>query len=105
MIGVQSGGKGDPSALGEVWYAESPQPEGPWTKAVKVASHPRYTFYNPVHHDFFDSEGGRVIWFEGTYTKEFSGNPEPTPRYDYNQLMYRLDLADPALAPARLDGK
>lgn len=104
MVGVQSGGKGDPSALGEVWYAESTEPDGPWTMAVKVASHPRYTYYNPVHHDFFDSEGGRVIWFEGTYTKEFSGNPEATPRYDYNQLMYRLDLADPALAPAQ-DGR
>ena len=100
LIGVQSGGKGDPSVLGEVWYAESASPEGPWRNAVKVATHPRYSFYNPVHHDFFDSDGGRVIWFEGTYTREFSGNPVATPRYDYNQLMYRLDLADPRLAPA-----
>lgn len=94
LIGVQSG------ALGEVWYAESPAIDGPWGTAVKVASHPNYSFYNPVHHDFFDSENGRVIWFEGTYTREFSGNPVPTARYDYNQLMYRLDLADPRLAPA-----
>ena len=100
LIGVQAGGKDDPSPLGEVWYAESPAPEGPWGRAVKIATHPRYTFYNPVHHDFFDAEGGKVIWFEGTYTREFSGNPAPTPRYDYNQLMYRLDLADPQLAPA-----
>jgi hypothetical protein len=27
----------------------------------------------------------------------FSGNPDKTPRYDYNQVMYRLDLADPRL--------
>ncbi len=100
FIGVQSGGKNDPSALGEVWYAESPAPEGPWGRAVKIASHPRYTFYNPVHHDFFDTDDGKTIWFEGTYTKEFSGNSTPTPRYDYNQLMYRLDLSSPALAPA-----
>ena len=46
----------------------------------------------------FDKDGGRVIYFEGTYTHTFSGNPEPTPRYDYNQIMYRLDLADPRLA-------
>ena len=100
LIGLQSGGKNDPSPLGEVWYAESPAPEGPWGSAVKIATHPRYSFYNPVHHDFFDTEDGKVIWFEGTYTREFSGNPAPTPRYDYNQLMYRLDLADPRLAPA-----
>jgi hypothetical protein len=42
----------------------------------------------------FDQKGGRVIYFEGTYTAEFSGNTDPTPRYDYNQIMYRLDLAD-----------
>ena len=97
LVGVQAGGKGAPSAFGEVWYAESASHEGPWTRAVKVATHPRYSFYNPVHHEFFDSEDGRVIWFEGTYTKEFSGNPTPTPRYDYNQLLYKLDLADPRI--------
>ena len=46
----------------------------------------------------FDQEGGRIIYFEGTYTNSFSGNPFKTPRYDYNQMMYRLDLADPRLA-------
>jgi hypothetical protein len=35
-----------------------------------------------------------VIYFEGTYTEIFSGNPVITPRYDYNQLMYRLSLDD-----------
>lgn len=100
LIGLQSGGKNDPSPLGEVWYAESTAPEGPWGAAVKIATHPRYSYYNPVHHDFFDSEGGKVIWFEGTYTREFSGNATPAPRYDYNQLMYRLDLAEPRLVPA-----
>ncbi|MES2598928.1 MAG: hypothetical protein V4662_26590 [Verrucomicrobiota bacterium] len=89
------------SVLGEVWYAEAPTPSGPWIKAVKVASHPRYTFYNPRHHVFFDQQGGRIIHFEGTYTETFSGNPVPTPRYDYNQLMYRLDLDDPRLEVVR----
>lgn len=89
------------SMLGEVWYAEAPTPTGPWTKAVKVATHPRYSFYNPRHHPFFDQKGGRIIYFEGTYTETFSGNPVPTPRYDYNQIMYRLDLDDPRLEAAR----
>jgi hypothetical protein len=45
-----------------------------------------------------DKENGRIIYFEGTYTTTFSGNPNPTPRYDYNQVMYRLDLSDRRLA-------
>jgi len=97
LIGVQNGSKEDPSPLGEVWYAESAKVSGPWKQGVKIASHPRYTFYNPVHHDFLDAEGGKVIYFEGTYSLEFSGNPLAPARYDYNQLMYRLDLSDPAL--------
>lgn len=97
MIAVQAGDKNDPSPLGEVWYAESEAIDGPWTTAVKVASHPAYSFYNPIHHRFFDREGGRIIYFEGTYTKEFSGQSQATPRYDYNQLLYRLDLRDERL--------
>ena len=103
LIGVQSGDKEDPSPLGEVWYAESKQPDGPWKAAVKVASHPRYTYYNPIHHSFLDAEGGRIIYFEGTYSLEFSGNPLAPARYDYNQLMYRLDLDDPRLKPAQAE--
>ena len=94
LIGVQIGPKDGPSYLGEVWYAESDAPDGPWGKAVKVASHPRYSYYNPIHHGFLDAEGGKVIYFEGTYTLQFSNNPIAPARYDYNQLMYRLDLGD-----------
>lgn len=99
MIAVQTFGR--PSFLGEVWYAEADRPEGPWRKCVRVVTHDKYSFYNPTHHDFFDQEGGRLIYFEGTYTHTFSGTAHPTPRYDYNQIMYRLDLADERLAPAR----
>lgn len=101
LTGVQMGGKNAPSFLGEVWYSEADHVTGPWRKAVKIATHPNYSFYNPVHHRFFDQQGGKIIWFEGTYTREFSGNPVPTPRYDYNQLLYRLDLSDPRLEAAR----
>jgi len=90
---------GESSYLGEVWYAEAGSLEGPWTRARKIVTHDRYTFYNVKHHPIFDQEGGRRIYFEGTYTAMFSGNPDPTPRYDYNQVMYRLDLADPRLDP------
>lgn len=96
-IGVQRDFSSKPSFLGEVWYAEAEHISGPWQKAVKIATHPNYSFYNPRHHTFLDQEGGRFIYFEGTYTRAFSGNPTPTPRYDYNQVMYRLDLADERL--------
>jgi hypothetical protein len=51
-----------------------------------------------VQHAFLDQDGGRRIYFEGTYSASFSGNSETTPRYDYNQILYRLDLDDPRLA-------
>jgi hypothetical protein len=94
MIGVQQFGT---SFLGEVWFAEADSPVGPWRWARKIVTHEQYSFYNPTQHPFFDQEGGRIIYFEGTYAETFSGNPCPTPRYDYNQVMYRLDLADPRL--------
>jgi hypothetical protein len=97
------------SMLGEIWYAESPKPEGPWVHARKIVTHRReighglakrtdtQDLYNPKHHPFFDQQGGKIIYFEGTYTNSFSGNPVQTPRYEYNQIMYRLDLSDPRL--------
>jgi hypothetical protein len=106
MIALQ--GMGD-SLVGEIWYAEADQPEGPWENARKVVTHVMETgatlgtvavkmdFYNPKHHPFFDQQGGRIVYFEGTYTHSFSGFPVATPRYEYNQVMYRLDLADPRL--------
>lgn len=95
LIAVQAGG--DTSFLGEVWFSEADHPTGPWRWARKVVTHNKYSFYNPAHHPFFDEDGGRIIYFEGTYTHTFSGNPQATPRYDYNQIMYRLDLSDPRL--------
>ena len=96
MIANQIGGK--PSMLGEVFYLEADAPEGPWARAVKVVTHDRYSFYNPVHHPFFDRENGRYIYFEGTYSAQFSREGGQTPRYDYNQVMYKLDLKDERLA-------
>ena len=86
------------SMLGEVWYAEADTPEGPWAYAKKIVTHEKYSFYNPKQHPMFDKQGGRIIFFEGTYVNTFSGNPDQTPRYNYNQVMYKLDLADPRLA-------
>ena len=63
MIATQIHGT---SNLGEVWYAEADTPLGPWTYARKIATHERYDFYNPKQHPYFDQNGGRLIYFEGT---------------------------------------
>ena len=48
----------------------------------------------------FDAEGGRLIYFEGTYTLEFLGNPLAPECSDFNQILYRLDPVDPRLEAA-----
>ena len=91
---------GKPSVFGELWYAEAAAPTGPWGAAVKILTHDNYTFYNPRLHPEFTPADSPILIFEGTYTEEFADHPPPTPRYNYNQMLYRLDLDDPALAPA-----
>jgi hypothetical protein len=103
MVAGQIGGKA--SFLGEVWYAEATHPTGPFARAVRVVTHDKQTFYNVCHHSFLDRDGGRMIHFEGTYTNDFSGNPDKTPRYNYNQVLYRLDLADKFLRVARVENR
>lgn len=85
------------SQPGEIWFAEADTPTGSWVYARRVVSHQDYNFYNPTQHPFFDQDGGRVIYFEGTYTASFSAAKIKTPRYDYNQVMYRLLLDDARL--------
>lgn len=88
---------GKPTAFGELWYAEADSPMGPWGPAVKVLGHEEYTFYNPRLHPEFAPENSPLLFFEGTYTMTFSKNQRPTPRYDYNQILYRLDLSEERL--------
>ncbi|MEI6141029.1 MAG: hypothetical protein WCP85_17305 [Mariniphaga sp.] len=83
---------------GGIWFLEADTPTGPWTYARMIVSHDKYDFYNPGQHPIFDQEGGRIIYFEGTYTMGFSGTKEGTPLYDYNQMMYRLTLDDERLS-------
>jgi hypothetical protein len=85
--------------LGETWYAEADTPLGPWVFARKVVTHATsgYTFYNPDIVPFLSDAGGRIVFFDATYTKTYS-NARATPRYDYNEMMYRVDLDAPAMA-------
>jgi hypothetical protein len=104
MIFTERKAGGDTSRLGEVWYAEARSPFGPWNRCVKVATHRHYSFYNPKQHPYFarkEGEEARYLYFEGTYTKTFSRAAVATPKYDYNQILYRLDLDDDRLKSAR----
>lgn len=83
--------------FGQVWFAEGDTFVGPWVYAKKIVTHDRYSFYNVTQHPYFDRDGGRLIYFEGTYTDTFANPPDVTPRYNYNQIMYRLSLDDPRL--------
>ncbi len=93
LIGEQVWGKD--SFIGEIWYSESCTPLGPWTHAIKVLSHKSRDFYNPVHHSFLDN--GPNLYFEGTYVNTFDKGAAPTPYYDYNQQLYKLELNDTRL--------
>jgi len=85
---------GKPSAFGEVWYAESDSPYEGWGRAVKILTHDNYTFYNLLVHPELTPPDADFILFEGTYTIQFADRPAPTPRWDYNQVLYRLDFKD-----------
>lgn len=98
MVFIQWFGK--PAAFGELWYAEADSPTGPWGPAVKILSHGDYSFYNPKIHAEWTSENLPVLLFDATHTILFTQS-QPTLRYDYNQILYRLDLNDPALVVAQ----
>lgn len=83
--------------IGEIWYSESDTFHGPFAYARKIITHRNYSFYNPIQHSNFDKNGGQVIFIEGTFVNTFSGVDYTVPRYEYNNIMYKLDLADERL--------
>lgn len=99
LLFTQKGGR--TSYLGEIWLASAPSPTGPWTEARPVATHDRYSFYNPVLHAEAFRADSPLVHFEGTYVTTFSGNPTPTPRWDYNQVLYQVDLAAAPFTPRK----
>ena len=79
--------------LGALCYIEADSPFGPWTNGQQIVFHHNYTFYNPIIHVEYGPDVPYII-FEGTYTDTFTSNANPTPRYNYTQTLYRLDLKD-----------
>jgi hypothetical protein len=94
MVFTQFFGRSSP--LGEIWLSTSDSPLGDWSPAVPIVTHTNYTFYNPMIHSEWLRDDQPWIYFEGTYTAEFANKPEKTPRYDYNQILYRVRLEDAA---------
>ena len=109
-IMIRSRVEGPDSFLGEVYYFEADTPLGPWAYGQRIITHTRsalvdstrpearetYTFYNPVQHPELDRDGGREVFIEGTLSTTFAVPPTPPmPGYEYNQMMYRLDLGNP----------
>ena len=54
-----------------------------------------------MHRRFSGQQAGKIIRLEAARTREFSGNPLPAPRYDYNERLCRLNLSDSRLEAAR----
>jgi len=80
----------------DAWYAEADSPMGPWVYMQQVVTLGGYTFYNPCH--FFDKDNGQTIFVEGTVTTWLGDRDQPAiPRYNYNQMMYKVDLSDARL--------
>lgn len=96
---VASGSAGRGAAEHALWYAESDKPEGPWKLALKVADEAGTSLDNPCLHPFFDQDGGRWIYFETTVSGSAGPMAMRVPRYEQNQMMFRLDLSEERLAP------
>ena len=90
---------GPKSNLGETWVSFADSPQGPWSACREVSTHAMKDnnddFYNVVQHYELAQKGGRYVYYSGTFVTTFSGNPWPTPYYNYNNIVYRIDLSDP----------
>ena len=73
-----------------IWIAQAPRVDGPWHKAVQLASHEGHKADTVVQFDAFDQEHGRMIYFQTT----IHAAEVKTPRFDGNAMMYRADLSD-----------
>ncbi len=83
---------GGTSLFGEMWYAEADTPYGPWMFTTKVATSTAQSSYRPFLHPELSGDGRKVL-FEATFSSRLTTST-PTPRYDFNQLMYQVDLED-----------
>lgn len=81
--------------LNQTWYGEADTLLGPWAYLEKVVDVGDYAYYNPLYNPYFHEQGGRILFFEGTYTRFMDATAPMRPRDNYNQVVHRLDLDDP----------
>lgn len=64
------------------------------SNATKVATHniSGYTCYNPLQHAFYSTQSR--VYFSCTFVNSFSSNKVKEPLYDYNNMLFGLDLAE-----------
>ena len=51
-----------------------------------------YTCYNPTQHAFYST--ATRIYFSCTFVNSFSSNKVKEPLYDYNNMLFGLELAE-----------
>ena len=88
------------SLLGEIYFSEARSLPGlnaeaggsVWANATKIATHNQsgYSCYNPLQHSFYSAASR--IYFSCTFVNTFSGVKEKEALYDYNNMMFSLDL-------------
>ena len=93
------------SLLGEIYYSEADSLPGldtdsggggrtlVWANATKIATHNQsgYSCYNPLQHSFYSTASR--IYFSCTFVNSFSGVKEKEALYDYNNVMFALNLS------------
>jgi hypothetical protein len=63
-------------------------------RGAPLGTHEKQSAHNPRQHPMLAQQSGRLVYFEGTSTNTVTSHPVKTPRDDYKQVVYRLDLAD-----------
>jgi hypothetical protein len=101
------------SRFGEIYACEASEITGPWRECTNVVTHnvTGSSCYNPMALPWLEEEGGRVVFLACTFTSMTSGTDGASdracrfddyggvdcavavPRYEYNNLVFRLDLA------------
>jgi hypothetical protein len=92
--GAGSPSPSPPSVDGEIYYAEGDTLTSGWSNATLVITHAEsgYSCYNPFHIPQLDANGGARIFITCTMTNSFSRNAHKEPKYDYNNMVFALDL-------------
>ena len=100
------------SRFGEIFYCEAAAITGPWRDCHKVVTHEATgtSCYNPLQLPWLDEGGGRTVYLACTFTSMSSSKSGKqdractfdgyggvdcaiaVPRYEYNNLVFRLDV-------------